>query len=198
MLHIDSILRNKKNNRSNPANTLHDTPDLSVHERKQSIAMMRINHSGEVCAQALYQGQALVARSSSQYQALMQASQEEVDHLAWCQERLKELQGHTSLLNPVWYAGSFGIGVIAGLAGDEISLGFLAETEHQVTKHLEKHLNAMSNNDQKSRAILEQMRLDEMQHATAAEQAGAANLPTLVKMCMNTTSKIMTSLAALF
>jgi ubiquinone biosynthesis monooxygenase Coq7 len=198
---VDSILRSKTKSashvaRTNPAAHINNNDNLSEIARKQSLAMMRVNHSGEICAQALYQGQALMARSLVQYNALLQAASEETDHLHWCQARINELNGRTSLLNPLWYAGSFAIGAIAGIAGDKISLGFLAETEHQVTRHIEQHLARLPENDHKSRAILEQMRVDELQHATQAEQAGAAPLPAPIKLAMRITAKILTVTAA--
>jgi len=182
--------------RTNPSKSQDNNELMSEQELQQSIAMMRINHSGEVCAQALYQGQALMAKSTEQKTALLQAAAEETDHLTWCQQRLQELNGRPSLLNPVWYAGSFGIGALAGLAGDKLSLGFISETEHQVSKHLDTHLAKMSPKDQKSRAILEQMRIDELQHATQAEQAGGRSLPLPIKLMMKVTAKILTITAA--
>jgi ubiquinone biosynthesis monooxygenase Coq7 len=170
--------------------------NLTETERLQSIKMMRINHSGEVCAQALYQGQALMARSSTQYNNLLQAAAEETAHLNWCKQRLQELNGNTSLLNPIWYAGSYAIGVVAGIAGDKISLGFLAETEYQVTAHLEKHLRKLAPNDHKSRVILRQMRDEELQHATKAVQDGAAKLPLPIKLLMRCAAKVLTTTAA--
>jgi len=169
---------------------------LTSKERQESISMMRINHSGEICAQALYRGQALLAKTPQQHQLLMQAASEEEQHLQWCKERLDDLNGEVSKLNPIWYAGSYAIGALAGLAGDKVSMGFLAETEHQVTRHIEKHLARMSPKDSKSRAVLEQMRLDEMKHATTAENNGAIDLPTPIKMLMKATSKIMTFAAS--
>lgn len=183
--------------RPNPAMT-HEDIALHNSERQNSIKLMRINHSGEVCAQALYRGQALLARDTDQRAALLNAAAEENDHLNWCKARIKELNGKTSKLNPVWYAGSFAIGAAAAFAGDKISLGFLAETEHQVTKHLETHLEQISARDLKSRAILEQMRIDEIEHATTAEEAGATNLPSAIKILMRCTAKIMTTTAAKF
>jgi len=170
--------------------------NLTEAERQQSIKMMRINHSGEVCAQALYQGQALMARSSTQYNNLLQSATEETAHLTWCKQRLQELNGRTSLLNPIWYAGSYVIGVVAGIAGDKISLGFLAETEYQVTAHLEAHLRKLAPNDHKSRAILKRMRDDELQHATKAVQAGGAKLPLPIKLLMRCAAKVLTTAAA--
>jgi len=142
---------------------------------------MRINHSGEVCAQALYNGQALTARNPATEAALRQASQEETEHLAWCEKRIRELGGRKSLLNPVWYAGSFTLGALAGALGDKWNLGFLAETEHQVGKHIENHLSRLPAGDEKSRAILQQMKEDEARHATTALDHGGAALPAPIK-----------------
>ncbi len=195
-LRSKTIVSNSVLMRNNPADFVADNVELTTNERKQSIAMMRINHSGEICAQALYQGQALTARSRELAISLQQSAAEEVEHLHWCQQRINELCGRTSLLNPIWYAGSFALGAFAGLAGDKISLGFLAETEYQVTTHLEQHLAKMSVNDTKSRAILSQMRNDELQHATNAQQAGGVELPKVIKKLMTYTSKILTLTAA--
>jgi ubiquinone biosynthesis monooxygenase Coq7 len=156
---------------------------------------MRVNHSGEVCAQALYHGQALSARSSTTRQHMQLAAQEETDHLAWCQTRIKELGSHTSYLNPFWYFQSFSIGVLAGLAGDRWSLGFVRETERQVTAHIDKHLQRLPPADTASHAILMQMRADEQQHAHQAEQAGAAELPWIIRQTMRLTAKVMTTTA---
>jgi ubiquinone biosynthesis monooxygenase Coq7 len=180
--------------RSNPAANLPEDA-LSASERRHSAGLMRINHVGEVCAQALYQGQALTARSSSIQQKLRQAAQEEADHLQWCEQRLEELNAHPSYLNPFWYGGALLIGLIAGLLGDKISLGFLAETEYQVEKHLNKHLQHLPSNDKKSRAIVEQMRLEEIEHATTAEQSGAVPLPLLIQLSMQGLAKFMTRVA---
>ena len=157
--------------------------------------MMRINHAGEVCAQALYMGQALTAHHQETRDRMKQASDEENDHLAWCRQRLKELGGHTSLLNPLWYAGSFAIGAASGIISDKWSLGFLAETEHQVVKHLEGHLEKLPVDDNRSRRILEQMKLDEAKHESMARGAGAANLPEPARRLMELASKIMTTTA---
>ena len=154
---------------------------------------MRINHCGEVCAQALYNGQALTTKNPQTAQALQQASKEETEHLAWCEKRIHALGGHTSLLNPLWYAGSFTLGAIAGAIGDKWNLGFLAETEHQVGAHLDKHLHELPANDEKSRAILEQMKTDEAQHADTAISLGGAELPAPIKSAMKQMSKVMTS-----
>lgn len=170
--------------------------ELSDSERDLAAGLMRVNHTGEICAQALYQGQALTARSTRVRQTMSDASAEENDHLAWCEERIEELGSHKSLLNPLWYGGSFVIGALAGLAGDRISLGFLAETERQVVRHLESHLDRLPVNDAKSRAIVAQMRDDEAGHATTAVKAGAVELPEFVKKSMGVVSKVMTTTAA--
>jgi len=178
--------------RSNPAETIPET-DLSENEKQLAARLMRINHTGEVCAQALYQGQALTAKTAAVHQSMQRAAQEENDHLEWCETRLKEFNDHKSFLNPFWYAGSFAMGAIAGIAGDKWSLGFVAETERQVVKHLDDHLKTLPINDKKSRAILEQMKLDEKHHATEAIKAGGAPLPETIKFAMRQTSKLMTS-----
>ncbi len=166
--------------------------ELDEDERRLSGRLMRINHSGEVSAQGLYQGQALTARLPEVREKMERAALEENDHLVWCERRAKELGTHTSLLNPVWYFGSLAIGAAAGAAGDKWSLGFVAETEHQVIRHLDEHLHKMSPRDEKSRAILEQMKVDEGHHATVALHAGGAELPFPVKKLMGLMSKVMT------
>ncbi len=171
------------------------SPDLADADKAHVAGLMRVNHSGEVCAQALYQGQALTARLPDVRDKMERAAQEENDHLAWCESRLHELDSHTSYLNPLWYAGSFAIGAFAGAVGDKWSLGFVAETERQVVKHLDNHLQQLPETDNKSRAILEQMKQDEARHATTALEAGGAELPEPVKKLMGLTSKIMTRTA---
>jgi len=166
--------------------------ELSEAEKKLAGALMRINHSGEICAQALYQGQALTARDPETQKALEQAAWEETEHLAWCESRIQELGTHKSFLNPVLYTGSLAIGALAGALGDKWSLGFLAETEHQVGKHLEGHLQRLPAHDDKSHAVLSQMRQDEAKHATTALQHGGAALPPPVKLAMKLSSKVMT------
>lgn len=172
-----------------------DTPetDLSDAERSHAAGLMRINHTGEICAQALYQSQALTARDSKVRAAMEQAAEEEVDHLVWCEQRLDELGSHRSILNPLWYAGSFAIGAAAGIAGDRWNLGFLAETERQVVRHLESHLHDLPQGDARSRAIVAQMKVDEGEHATKAVEQGAAELPGPIKGAMKLSSKLMTS-----
>lgn len=180
--------------RENPG-TGHSEHELSAQERRHSAGLMRINHAGEVAAQALYQGQALTANLANVREQMTQAAREEQDHLAWCEQRLHELGDRTSWLNPLWYGGSFAIGALAGAAGDAWSLGFVAETERQVMRHLEQHLSTLPTADTKSRAILEQMKIDEGQHATMAMQAGGKELPEPLKRLMGLTSKVMTSTA---
>lgn len=164
-------------------------------QRKHSAALMRINHAGEVCAQALYHGQGLVSRRQDVKDKMQQAMIEEGDHLAWCNQRLTELGSHSSYLNPFWYVGSFAIGVTAGIIGDKWSLGFLAETENQVVKHLQNHLTILPSQDQKSYKILMQMQEDEAQHRDDAIDAGGAELPGFVKKLMSMMSKVMVKTA---
>jgi ubiquinone biosynthesis monooxygenase Coq7 len=174
-----------------------EQPDavLDDDERALSAALMRVNHAGEVCAQALYHGQALTARNTVARAALDTAAQEETEHLAWTERRIAELGGRKSLLGPAWYAGSFALGAVAGLAGDKWNLGFLGETERQVVKHLEGHLERLPAADRKSRAILEQMKDDESRHATSAYKHGAAELPWPVRVLMRASSRAMTRTA---
>jgi ubiquinone biosynthesis monooxygenase Coq7 len=175
-----------------------DIPETVVDpaERQRIAALMRVNHAGEVSAQALYQGQALVATDPETRASLLEAGREETDHLAWCATRIRELGSRTSLLDPVWYAGSFAIGVLAGLAGDRTSLGFVAETEKQVVEHLEGHLQQLPKDDARTRAILRQMSEDEERHGRNAMLAGGAVLPTVVRNLMKFTARIMTRTAA--
>jgi len=166
--------------------------DLTDQERRYIGRLMRVNHTGEVCAQALYQGQALAARSPAVRERLERSAQEENDHLAWCEERIDELGGRKSLLNPLWYAGSFAMGAAAGVAGDKWSLGFVVETERQVEDHIDEHIAQVPADDHRTRAILEQMKLDEAHHAQVAQTAGGAELPQPVKLAMRAVSKLMT------
>jgi len=166
--------------------------ELTEQEKRHAAGLMRVNHTGEVCAQALYQGQALTAKLTSVRSEMEQAADEEIDHLAWCQERVNQLGSHTSLLNPLWYGLSFGIGATTGLISDKLSLGFVAATEDQVCKHLESHLNQLPPQDDKSRAIVEQMLDDEAKHADAALDAGGLKFPAPVKGLMTIISKAMT------
>lgn len=176
--------------RASPASTVQET-DLAAPERRHIAGLMRINHTGEVCAQALYQGQASTARLEHVRGAMQRAAAEEVDHLAWCEERLQQLESHPSVLNPLWYALSFGLGAAAGIAGDKWSLGFVAETEQQVCKHLQDHLDKLPAPDNKSKAILEQMLVDEQQHGESARAAGGADLPQPVRHAMNLMAAVM-------
>lgn len=173
------------------ASTMSET-ELSAEEKKHAAGLMRVNHVGEVCAQALYQSQKLHAKSDDLKNKLEHAAIEEEDHLAWCERRLEELDSRPSLLNPVWYAGSFVLGSIAGLAGDKISLGFVAETEKQVEHHLDDHLKELPSNDHRSRAIVAQMRADEIAHGQMAIQEGGVELPSAVQKVMKTMAKVMT------
>ncbi|MCB1915515.1 MAG: 2-polyprenyl-3-methyl-6-methoxy-1,4-benzoquinone monooxygenase [Rhodocyclaceae bacterium] len=174
-----------------------DVPEqeLTSEERRHAAALMRINHCGEVCAQALYQGQALLSRDDAVRQSLMQAAHEETEHLAWTEQRIGELGGRKSLLNPLWYAGSLGLGLVAARLGDRINLGFLAETERQVEQHLKNHLDRLPEQDRRSRAIVEQMREDEAAHARTAVDLGAAEFPAPVRGAMKLASRVMTSTA---
>ena len=183
--------RPRTTGRENPGATV-DEGQLSTFEKAQSARLMRVNHSGEVCAQALYRSQALTARSDALKKRMVQAAREENDHLRWCEDRIETLGGKKSLLNPIWYAGSFALGTVAGLIGDRWNLGFLAETEHQVEKHLEGHLDRLPESDARSRAVVRQMKEDELSHATSALQAGAAELPDPIKNWMRLTSRVMT------
>ena len=180
--------------RANPSADIDDC-ELDDKQRKHVAGLMRVNHVGEVCAQALYQGQAATARLDTVRDKMQRAAEEENDHLDWCENRLDELGSHKSYLNPLWYAGSFAIGAAAGMAGDKWSLGFVVETERQVIKHLEGHLQQLPEQDQKSRAVLQQMKVDEAHHATTALQAGGAELPLPVKGAMKLVSKVMTTTA---
>ena len=177
-------------NRESPAANA-DEIELSNLEKQHAAGLMRINHTGEVCAQALYQGQATTALLGEVRKSMEQAAEEEVDHLAWCEQRLTELDSRPSVLNFLWYALSFGLGAAAGLAGDKWSLGFVAETEHQVCEHLEDHLSKLPKQDNKSRAILKQMIADEKHHEETARQAGGLEPPIAIRQAMNTMSQLM-------
>jgi len=181
--------------RENPAEPVAEN-ELSSTDKARSIRLMRVNHAGEVCAQALYQGQALTAHRHDTRQQMKQAAIEENDHLAWCRQRIDELGGHTSLLNPLWYTGSLAMGAASGLMGDKWSLGFLAETENQVVKHLEGHLQQLPDGDDKSHTILEQMKIDEARHKASALAAGGSALPDPVKKMMTLVSRVMTTTAS--
>ena len=177
--------------RDNPAKDIAET-DLSDSEKAHAAGLMRVNHSGEVAAQALYQGHALVARDKSIEAQMQRAANEEFDHLAWCEQRLAELGESPSRLSPIWYAGAFAIGAVSGVLGDRFSLGFIAETERQVCEHLESHFERLPEEDKRSRAILEQMHEEEAEHGENAISAGAVELPPPVKRLMKLTAKVMT------
>lgn len=181
----------RTHDRPYPGNGIEKTV-LNKHEKKQIAGLMRVNHSGEVCAQALYQGQAMTAQLHHVRAQMTHAAAEEIDHLAWCEQRLQELDSHPSYLNFGWYIGSWFIGALAGLAGDQWSLGFVAETERQVSDHLDSHLSQLPKKDQVTQTILTKMRQDEMQHAHTAIAAGAADLPLMIKQLMRLVSKLMT------
>jgi ubiquinone biosynthesis monooxygenase Coq7 len=195
---IDTALRTlfarAQSSRPTPGATLPEAV-LSDDEKKLSAALMRVNHCGEICAQALYQGQGLTARNSEIKRELEDAAREETEHLAWTEQRIQELGGRKSLLNPVWFGGSFLIGVAAGALGDRWNLGFLAETERQVEQHLKGHLSRLPAQDLRSRAIVEQMKRDEMRHAATAVGHGASDLPAPVRAVMKLTAKVMTTTA---
>ena len=165
---------------------------LNEFEKNHSAGLMRVNHSGEVCAQALYRGQAITAKLLDTKDKMEQAASEELEHLSWCNKRLEELDSKPSLLNPIWYCMSFSIGAIAGLVGDKWSLGFVHETEEQVVKHLDSHLDKLSDKDLKTRSVIEQMRIDEEQHSQDALEAGAEILPNEIKELMSKVAKVMT------
>lgn len=187
-------LPNQHNNQNRPSPSAPlPQSELSEQEKKHSAALMRVNHTGEVCAQALYLGQSLTARSKNIRAAFSQAAQEESDHLNWCRLRINELGGHTSYLNPLWFTGSLFIGTVAGLFGDKWSLGFLAQTEHQVSEHLANHLKTLSQHDLCSLKIVEQMRIEETQHKETAILHGAATLPQPVTWTMQCLAKVMTT-----
>ena len=179
--------------RENPAGDL-AAAELNEDDRRHVAGLMRINHTGEICAQALYAGQAATAHNDETREAMQLAADEEIDHLSWCEDRLKELDSHPSILNPFWYAGSFAIGAVAGIAGDDWSLGFVKETENQVEAHLEDHLERLPEGDARSQAILDQMKEDEAKHARMAEDAGARELPPPIRRAMTMTADLMKSL----
>jgi ubiquinone biosynthesis monooxygenase Coq7 len=180
--------------RPNPAGSVEEVA-LTPDERRHAAGLMRVNHTGEVCAQALYQAQALAVRDATARERLKRAAREEEEHLAWTQQRLSELGGRTSLANPLWYAGSFAIGLCAGMAGDRVNLGFVVETERQVEEHLTGHMDSLPAADARSRAIVEAMRDDEMRHGAAARDAGAEELPFPIRALMRATAKVMTATA---
>jgi ubiquinone biosynthesis monooxygenase Coq7 len=195
---FDRTLRTMSNvataSRPNPAVGVAE-PGLTEQEKAHSAGLMRVNHVGEVCAQALYAAQSAFAKTPLTREQFQKAGEEEVDHLAWTADRLQELGSRTSLLNPLWYAGSFALGAVAAKLGDPVSLGFVVETERQVEAHLDRHLDELPANDLRSRAIVTQMRDDEVAHAEAAAQLGAAELPLPVKKVMQAMAKVMTTAA---
>ena len=199
IMQIDAVLRDSSKSsehstREYPGD-LYPHSELNEQEKRHVSGLMRINHAGEISAQALYKAQAMTAIDDELKDTMKQSAYEESSHLKWCERRLDELGGRTSYLSPIWYFGSFGIGVLAGCFGDKLNLGFIAETEYQVVKHLDSHLEQLPKNDERSRAILEQMRKDELHHAKTAETSGAKNLPKEVRFIMTLVSKIMTKTA---
>jgi 3-demethoxyubiquinol 3-hydroxylase len=192
---LRSVFAPARSARPAPGNPQQDPAVLSAPQQRESAALMRVNHSGELAAQALYHGQALVARSETTRAMLLEAARSESDHLAWCETRLAELNARPSLLNPLWYAGSFAIGALTALAGDRVSLGFVVETERQVEGHLDEHLGRLPVGDTRSRAILETMRAEEIQHGAAAAAAGGEHLPAPLRALMRHTARVMTGTA---
>lgn len=195
---FDAALRTvfASHNASQPCPTVAgDVTELSEAEKREAAALMRVNHVGEVCAQALYTAQAFATKNDALRAHFLKAGAEETDHLAWTEQRLRELGDRTSLLNPLWYAGAFGIGLIAGRLGDKVSLGFVVETENQVEAHLDSHLNRLPAGDHASRAIVAQMKDDEVRHAVNAKELGAMDLPAPVKGLMAAVAKVMTTVA---
>lgn len=190
-LHTVLDVKTSTTDRTMPGSELTE-PELNTEAKSKSLGLMRVNHAGEVSAQALYQGQALTAKLPDVKEAMEQAALEENDHLVWCKHRIEGLGGHTSVLNPIWYGASFALGAIAGKVGDKWSLGFVVETEKQVVKHIDEHLADIDISDVKSRAILEQMKEDELHHGTVAREAGGAELPEPIKQLMGVVSKVMT------
>jgi ubiquinone biosynthesis monooxygenase Coq7 len=191
---LEAVAGSPAAQRPSPAASI-DEADLDDTQRRHAAGLMRINHTGEVCAQALYFGQAALARDADNREHLLHAAAEETDHLAWCAERLQQLDSRPSLLNPLWYAGSYAIGAVAALAGDPISLGFVVETEHQVEAHLAEHLEKLPADDERSRAILSQMKTDEVRHAEQAQQRGGIDLPFPLPKLMHLSSLVMKSVA---
>lgn len=191
---LEAIAGSPAAQRPSPAAGIAET-DMDDAERRHAAGLMRINHTGEVCAQALYFGQAALARSADNRDHLLHAAAEETDHLAWCAQRLQQLDSRPSLLNPLWYAGSYAIGAAAALAGDPLSLGFVVETERQVEAHLAEHLEKLPAQDQRSRAVLAQMQADEIRHAQAAQQRGGIALPFPLPQLMHLSSLVMKTVA---
>ena len=191
---LEAVAGSPAAQRSSPAKGMAEAK-LDDAQRRLAAGLMRINHTGEVCAQALYLGQASLARDADNREHLLHAAAEETDHLAWCAERLQQLDSRPSLLNPLWYVGSFAIGAAAALAGDPISLGFVVETEHQVEAHLAEHLQKLPEGDERSRAVLSQMQADELRHAQAAQDRGGVELPFPLPMLMHLSSMVMKAVA---
>lgn len=191
---LETVAGSPEAGRPSPGRDIPDA-DMSEAERKHAAGLMRINHTGEVCAQALYDGQAALARSEENRAHLQHAAAEETDHLAWCADRLKELNSRPSLLNPLWYAGSYAIGALAAIAGDPVSLGFVVETENQVEAHLAEHLETLPEQDDRSRAILAQMQEDEVRHAHNARERGGIDLPFPIPSLMHFSSMVMKKVA---
>ncbi|MBB6241246.1 2-polyprenyl-3-methyl-6-methoxy-1,4-benzoquinone monooxygenase [Rhodanobacter sp. MP1X3] len=191
---LEAIAGSPEAQRPSPANGVTEA-ELDEAERRHAAGLMRINHTGEVCAQALYLGQAVLARNADTREHLLHAADEETDHLAWCAARLKELDSRPSLFNPLWYAGSYTIGAVAALAGDPLSLGFVVETERQVEAHLQDHLEKLPAPDERSRAVLAQMQADEARHAQEAKQRGGVDLPFPLPKLMSLSSMVMKAVA---
>ncbi|MBL8447897.1 MAG: 2-polyprenyl-3-methyl-6-methoxy-1,4-benzoquinone monooxygenase [Zoogloeaceae bacterium] len=191
---LRTVFAQARSVRPHPGDSLDDAP-MGEGERAEAAALMRVNHCGEICAQALYQGQAIMSRGEASRRALEQAAREETEHLAWTEKRIAELGGRKSLLNPLWYGGSLAIGLLAGALGDRWSLGFLAETERQVEAHLSGHLERLPATDERSRAVVAQMKDDEINHARTAESLGAHPLPSPVRWAMKAASRVMTTVA---
>ncbi len=191
---LEAIAGSPTAQRPSPAAGIAET-DMDDAERRHAAGLMRINHAGEVCAQALYFGQAALARSADNRDHLLHAAAEETDHLAWCAQRLQQLESRPSLLSPLWYAGSYAIGAVAALAGDALSLGFVVETERQVEAHLAEHLQKLPAQDQRSRAVLAQMQTDEIRHAQAAQLRGGVALPFPLPQLMHLSSLVMKTVA---
>ena len=191
---LEAIAGSPQAQRPSPAANIAEA-ELDEAERRHAAGLMRINHTGEVCAQALYFGQAALARDADNREHLLHAASEETDHLAWCAERLRQLDSRPSLLNPLWYTGSYAIGAAAALAGDPLSLGFVVETERQVETHLAEHIERLPSQDERSRAVLAQMQADEVRHAKAAQQRGGIDLPFPLPKLMHVSSMVMKTVA---
>jgi len=191
---LETVAGSPEAHRPSPAHGIADA-EMDDTERRHAAGLMRINHTGEVCAQALYDGQAALARKEENRAHLQHAAAEETDHLAWCAERLRELDSRPSLLNPLWYAGSYAIGALAALVGDKVSLGFVVETEKQVEAHLADHMDKLPAQDERSRAVLKQMQTDEVQHAQQARERGGIALPFPIPQLMHVSSMVMKTVA---